>query len=117
MEAQIERLLARQAALQEERERLARVLAVEARAPRRDWQGAFEWDDRIAQLLGTVFGLASFRPLQREVINATLQVGAGFCWILLSSRCSAAGRMQQASLRARHSFFDPISPACLPTSL
>lgn len=79
MEGQIERLLARQGALQEERERLARVLAAEARAPRRNWQGAFEWDTRVAQLLGTVFGLPSFRPLQREVINATLQVGAGCC--------------------------------------
>ncbi|KAL4440297.1 hypothetical protein ABPG75_003298 [Micractinium tetrahymenae] len=73
VEGQIERLLARQAALQEERERLSRVLAAEARAPRRDWQGAFEWDARVAQLLGAVFGLPSFRPLQREVINATLQ--------------------------------------------
>lgn len=100
VEAEIERLLARQAALQEERERLARVLAVEARAPRRDWQGAFEWDDRIAQLLGTVFGLASFRPLQREVINATLQVVAGFCcvrvllWVLGSLAHPACSPVQ-----------------------
>ena len=75
MESQIEALLARQGVLQAERERLARVASAEARAPRADWQGSFEWDARVAQLLRSVFGLAAFRPLQREVINATLQVG------------------------------------------
>ncbi|PSC67654.1 mediator of RNA polymerase II transcription subunit 34 isoform X1 [Micractinium conductrix] len=73
LESQIEALLARQGVLQAERERLARVASAEARAPRADWQGSFEWDARVAQLLRSVFGLAAFRPLQREVINATLQ--------------------------------------------
>lgn len=78
VEAQIEHLLSRQAALQEQRERLQRMRAAEARAPRADWLGTFAWDGRVQQLLGDVFGLRSFRPLQREVINATLQVG-GCC--------------------------------------
>lgn len=77
VEAEVERLLARQSELQAARERLQRVLAAEQRAPRADWaRGAFEWDGRVQQVLGAVFGLASFRPLQREVINATLQVRA-----------------------------------------
>jgi hypothetical protein len=81
VEAQIEHLLARQAALHNERERLVRMRAAEARAPRADWQGRFPWDGPVQQLLSDVFGLSSFRPLQREVINATLQVGAGcLCW-------------------------------------
>ena len=38
-----------------------------------DWAGRFEWDDRVAELLRTRFGHSSgFRPLHREVINATL---------------------------------------------
>jgi ATP-dependent DNA helicase Q1 len=82
VESQIERLLGRQAALQGERERLQRAVAAEQRAPRADWAAAaFPWDARVQQLLGEVFGLGGFRPLQREVINATMQVGAG-CWTL-----------------------------------
>ena len=38
-----------------------------------DWAGRFEWDGRVAELLSTRFGHpGGFRPLQREVINATL---------------------------------------------
>lgn len=144
VEHQVEALLARQAALQAERERLTRAMAVERRAPRADWTGAFPWvrclgrlgttlrvanrpclcsalmhagsttpagaggqagiclshrsrpcspalsawkpapcpapcclpttqDATVQQLLGSVFALREFRPLQREVINATLQ--------------------------------------------
>lgn len=64
VEAQLERLLARQSALQEERERLQRVAAAERKHPRRDWTGSFEWDARVQRLLGDVFGLQTFRPLQ-----------------------------------------------------
>jgi ATP-dependent DNA helicase Q1 len=75
VEVQIEALLVRQAALQEERERLQRFRAVQERAPLADWAaGTFAWDQRVQQLLGDVFGLSSFRRHQREVINATLQV-------------------------------------------
>lgn len=67
-------------ALQAERERLQRKVAAEARHPRCDWTGQFEWDARVQQLLGGVFGLRAFRPLQRKVLNATLQVGAAGRW-------------------------------------
>lgn len=36
-------------------------------------QGAFDWDPEVLQLLRAPFGLRVFRPIQREVINATLQ--------------------------------------------
>jgi ATP-dependent DNA helicase Q1 len=36
------------------------------------WSGAFDWDARVAALLGSPFGCSEFRPFQREVINATL---------------------------------------------
>lgn len=79
VEAQLERLLSRQTALQEERERLQRVVAAERKHPRRDWTGAFEWDARVQRLLGDVFGLRAFRPLQ---------VQPGCCavgWLLLQA--------------------------------
>ena len=146
----MEVLLARQAALQAERERLTRAIAVERRAPRADWTATFPWvgcpgrrewrmsarstpctgsfwrqaapavarpacvaqqvrsghlvplpalsvpscrhdpqrpesapppcpasqDATVQQLLGSIFALREFRPLQREVINATLQARA-----------------------------------------
>lgn len=43
VEHEVEVLLARQAALQTERERLTRAIAVERRAPRADWTGTFPW--------------------------------------------------------------------------
>ena len=36
------------------------------------WSGAFDWDARVASLLKSPFGCDTFRPFQREVINATL---------------------------------------------
>eukprot|EP00667_Euglena_gracilis_P005376 EG_transcript_5412 len=67
----------------EEAEAAAHVAALEAvvrqqQAERKrrlsalDWVGQFEWDSRVDQLLAEKFGFASFRPLQREVINAVL---------------------------------------------
>ncbi|CEM02723.1 unnamed protein product [Vitrella brassicaformis CCMP3155] len=38
----------------------------------RRWGGALEWDDEVARLNREVFGNATFRPKQREVINAVL---------------------------------------------
>ena len=38
-----------------------------------DWSGAFPWDAAVLDVLASRFGHASFRPLQREVINATLK--------------------------------------------
>lgn len=67
VEAEIEHLLARQQHLSDQRERLRQRLAAEARAPKADWTGAFEWDGRVEAALQNVFGLDDFRPLQREV--------------------------------------------------
>lgn len=46
--------------------------AAEAQHVLVDWTGTFEWDATVADLLKSRFGHDSFRPLQREVINATL---------------------------------------------
>ncbi|GAB4814165.1 hypothetical protein N2152v2_001211 [Parachlorella kessleri] len=73
VEAEIERLLARQQHLIDHRERLQCRLAVEIRAPIADWLGSFPWDGTVAVALQDVFKLRGFRPLQREVINATQQ--------------------------------------------
>lgn len=35
-------------------------------------QGAFQWDAKLEEALNRTFGLRSFRPLQREVINCTM---------------------------------------------
>lgn len=80
VEAQIESLLQSQSQLQERREQLLRLAAADARAPRADWATAsFPWDTQVQSLLGSVFGLSAWRPLQREVINATLQGRDALC--------------------------------------
>ncbi|PNH04289.1 Uricase [Tetrabaena socialis] len=64
----------RQEQLRGRREGLLRRVEQERRAPRADWrQQSFPWSGRLAGLLGDVFGLRRFRPLQLEVMNATLQ--------------------------------------------
>lgn len=67
--------MARQSKLMEQRERLRRTIQADQRAPRADWRhGSFAWDAKVSQLLHDVFRLeGGFRPLQREVINATMQ--------------------------------------------
>ena len=80
VEAQIESLLQRQTQLKERREQLHRLAAADARAPPADWATAsFPWDDQVQSLLRSVFGLSSWRPLQREVINATMQGRDALC--------------------------------------
>ena len=37
-----------------------------------DWIGAFEWDRKVMSVLSNTFSHSAFRPLQREVLNATL---------------------------------------------
>ena len=37
-----------------------------------DWNGRFEWSDKVDTLMRSPFGLSSFRPLQIEIINAAL---------------------------------------------
>jgi len=48
-------------------------LELEARAPRADWSGEFEWSPRLRSVLASTFSLSDFRPLQEEVINASMQ--------------------------------------------
>ncbi|KAG1663205.1 hypothetical protein FOA52_011298 [Chlamydomonas sp. UWO 241] len=74
VESEVARLLSRKRALQSQRDHLLQALQQEALAPRKDWAlASFEWDGKVQQLLTTTFKLPGFRPLQREVINATLQ--------------------------------------------
>ncbi|KAL0042579.1 hypothetical protein WJX79_004210 [Trebouxia sp. C0005] len=79
VEASIESLLARQQQLQGKREQLCRTITLNSRAPKADWQGNFAWDMEVDHLLHSAFALANFRPLQREVINATLQGRDALC--------------------------------------
>ncbi|DBA93778.1 hypothetical protein WJX82_009492 [Trebouxia sp. C0006] len=79
VEASIESLLARQQQLQGQREQLCRTITLNSRALKADWQGNFAWDAEVDHLLHSAFALASFRPLQREVINATLQGRDALC--------------------------------------
>ncbi|KAK9820921.1 hypothetical protein WJX74_008097 [Apatococcus lobatus] len=74
VDAQIEVLLARQQHLQKEREQLQYLCSTNERAPKADWAGKFDWDHYLNKALAEQYGLtARFRPMQREVINATLQ--------------------------------------------
>lgn len=102
IEHEIESLLTRQQVLQAQRDQLSQLVSTNARAPKADWQGTFDWEDTIKISLQENFGLPTFRyrhkrcalapfasscctlppvadtvlahrPLQREVINATLQ--------------------------------------------
>ncbi len=69
----------------EERELLERLadahqtaaVAAPSAAPT-DWSGSFAWDDEVSALLSSRFGHTSWRPLQREVINATINGGDVF---------------------------------------
>ncbi|KAL3130511.1 hypothetical protein ABBQ38_15564 [Trebouxia sp. C0009 RCD-2024] len=73
VEADIENLLAKQQRLQSQLEQLHQTITLNSRAPRADWQGHFAWSNEINHLLRTAFNLQSFRPVQREVINAIMQ--------------------------------------------
>ncbi|KAL2629458.1 hypothetical protein R1flu_014144 [Riccia fluitans] len=37
-----------------------------------NWTGSFEWDERAAELRLNIFGINSYRPNQREIINAVM---------------------------------------------
>jgi ATP-dependent DNA helicase Q1 len=74
VEAQIAALLEPQSALQETRAALRRAAAADARAPRANWATErFAWDAQVAALLRDAFRLPAWRPLQREVVNATMR--------------------------------------------
>ncbi|MEW5311483.1 MAG: hypothetical protein WDW38_003193 [Sanguina aurantia] len=69
---QIEGLLAHQKRLRSRREVLLRMIAADVRAPQANYAGSFAWDLQAQHQLST-FGLSHFRPLQREIVNCTLQ--------------------------------------------
>lgn len=62
---EIERLLARQQELHKRRDVLQRVLELDKRAPKRDWEGTFPWDDHVLALLAERFNLQRFRYVTR----------------------------------------------------
>ncbi|KAH9562643.1 hypothetical protein CY35_05G082900 [Sphagnum magellanicum] len=43
-----------------------------SKSSKEDWSGPFEWDDRAADIRLNVFGIASYRQNQREIINAVM---------------------------------------------
>lgn len=80
IDSQIERLLEHQSQLQSQKERLQRLVRAEERASRADWSNStFEWENKVNNLRRSLFHLRSWRPLQREVINATLQCRDVLC--------------------------------------
>ena len=100
VEGQIEELLARQRCLQEARERLQDRIAVDQRAPRADWHSEFPWDADCRRALEDTFGLSAYRPLQQQIINATLQGRDVLCLLptgaALAHHGSRAGSMPTA---------------------
>ncbi|GLC73616.1 hypothetical protein PLESTF_001400400 [Pleodorina starrii] len=74
VKSQIEFLMQQQDQLRARRDQLLRQIEQERRAPKADWrQEHFPWSAKLSQTLHDVFGLREFRPLQREVMNASLQ--------------------------------------------
>ncbi|GFR46854.1 hypothetical protein Agub_g8494, partial [Astrephomene gubernaculifera] len=74
VKSQLEYLMQQQDHLRAKRDQLLRRIEQERRAPKADWQqDSFPWSSKLSQTLHDVFGLHEFRPLQREVMNATLQ--------------------------------------------
>ena len=77
-QAQQRRLREEEASLREQldalmvQEAAAELAVASAAVQPADWAGSFEWDSAVDELLRTGFGHGTFRPLQREVINATL---------------------------------------------
>jgi ATP-dependent DNA helicase Q1 len=43
-----------------------------SKSSKEDWSGPFEWDDRAADIRLNVFGIASYRQNQQEIINAVM---------------------------------------------
>ena len=58
---QIEALLLQQQQLQARRNNLLRELETNKRAPKANWAGSFEWDEKATHALNSVFKLKSFR--------------------------------------------------------
>ena len=80
IDRQLSALHARQAALRAERDTLRRRAEADARAPRADWRRAdFPWSARADAVLRDTFRLPGWRPLQREVVNATMAGRDALC--------------------------------------
>lgn len=94
VEAEIESLLARQAALREQRDRLQRLAAAEVRAPRADWQqDSFPWSRRAAEVLRDAFGLHGFRCVRWLSSSASAAQAESRCnaWLRLALLFFAGG--------------------------
>ncbi|KAK8669279.1 hypothetical protein V6N13_106715 [Hibiscus sabdariffa] len=82
VEVQIRELLARQENLHERRSELQALLgtcptdvmdvSATTTAQPEDWSGPFDWDSRADDVRFNVFGISSYRPNQREIINAVM---------------------------------------------
>ena len=77
IDARVAQLSAERARLDAERSTVrAQLVRVSSRGPRRDWSGGVaefpEWGATVEHALTSLFKLRSWRPLQREVINAVL---------------------------------------------
>ncbi|EOY25440.1 RECQ helicase L2 isoform 1 [Theobroma cacao] len=82
VEDQISALLERQEKLYERQSELTALLetcpvAVKHDSARttvqvEDWSGPFDWDSRADDIRFNVFGISSYRPNQREIINAVM---------------------------------------------
>eukprot|EP00798_Chlamydomonas_sp_ICE-L_P015233 gene15233-21315_t len=73
IEQKIQSLLLAQSKLHARKDQLARLVQQEQTAPRKDWDSSFPWDAEVDKLIEQAFHLPGFRPLQREIINATCQ--------------------------------------------
>ncbi|OMP06415.1 DNA helicase, ATP-dependent, RecQ type [Corchorus capsularis] len=69
-----ERLYERQSELKTLLEACSEDVSVQATTatPVEDWSGPFEWDSRADDVKFNVFGISSYRPNQREIINAVM---------------------------------------------
>ncbi|OMO81096.1 DNA helicase, ATP-dependent, RecQ type [Corchorus capsularis] len=69
-----ERLYERQSELKTLLEACSEDVSVQATTatPVEDWSGQFEWDSRADDVKFNVFGISSYRPNQREIINAVM---------------------------------------------
>lgn len=96
----IQQLTARQHALTAQKEALLNTKAARLN-PERDWATGCEWDAKALRILGEVFGLAGFRPLQKEAINCTLSGKDAVC-LLPSGGASPASSYFHTATAIRH---------------
>ncbi|XVE53924.1 hypothetical protein DITRI_Ditri03aG0041000 [Diplodiscus trichospermus] len=76
VEDQIRALLERQEKLYQRQSELKTLLETcplpVTTVPAEDWSGPFDWDSRADDIRLNVFGISSYRPNQREIINAVM---------------------------------------------